>query len=231
MALEVNSRGLCRGSGQRGGVLVVRGVSQARLDESLASFDAGATGAAMSKPSLIAGPGSGVVDVEFMPQTGNRRFVQSDEGAKQLDPGVSAFTHSGGHGLHEGLPAIWVNGMVTSVGRNQEAIRTPAFRESGGDREHDGVAERHDGTLHGLLRVMSVGDGVAGLQKVGCEELIDEGQRNDVVPQTAEMVAVPRSECDFPLVVLGAVVKTDRANDLVMAPGPIKRRDGVHAAR
>ncbi len=221
---------MIRGGGEGGGGFVGGGVGDTCEEEGFAAFDAGAAGAAVAGVAFVAGPGFGVVDVEAMAEGGDGGFVEVDEGAEEFDAGVGAFGHGGGHGVHEGFAAVGVDGVVAGMGGDDEGFGAAAFGEAGGDGEHDAVAEGDDGALHGFLGVMAVGDFAAGLKEVGGEELVDEGEWDDVVVEAAEVIAVPGGEGDFFGVVFGAVVKADGADDVVVLAGPVEGGDGIHAA-
>lgn len=218
------------GVGEGGGGFVVCGVGNPGEEEGFAAFDAGAAGAAVAGVAFVAGPGFAVVDVEAVAEPGDGGFVEVDEGAEQFDTGVGAFGHGGGHGVHEGFAAVGVDGVVAGVGGDDEGVRATTFSKAGGDGEHDGVAKGDDCALHGFLGVVAVGNLTAGLEEIGGEELVDEGKRNDVVVDPAEVIAMPGGEGDFFGVVLRAVVKADGADDFVVLTGPVEGGDGIHAA-
>ena len=64
---------------------------------------------------------------------------------------------------------------------DHHAPGTDAFGVAGGDREHDAVAERHDGLLHRLLGIVAIRDRAAGTQQVGFEQAVHEIQRHRLV--------------------------------------------------
>ena len=147
-----------RGGGQGSGGGVFGWILQPGEHEGLAPLDAGAAGATVNRPALVAGPGHAVVHAEAGADTGNASLVQADERPQQFDARVGALGHGDGHAQHEGLAAVGVNGVVAGVRGDDQRLRAAALGQAGGDGEHDAVAKGHHRALHVFLRVMPVRD-------------------------------------------------------------------------
>ena len=183
----------------------------------------------MEFAAFVAGVGLGEIDAELGSAGGDVFFALVDEGTVEGNFFVGAFGDGGGHGGHEGLAAIGVDGVVAGVGGDGEGAGAGAFGEAGGDGEHDAIAEGDDGLLHGKLFVVAIGNFAAGFEKIGGEELVHETEGNRFVPE-AEIGAVGFGEGDFAVVVLGAVIEADAGEHGAGGGGVVKGDDGIHPA-
>ena len=194
-----------------------------------AAFDAGATPAAVNFSALVAGPGAGEVDAQFVAAGGDVFLAHGNEGAHQFEIDVGALLDGVGHGLHEFLPAVGVDGVVSRVGGDDEAVGFTAFSEAGSDGEHDAIAEGNHGGFHVGFLVVAFRDVAPGLEEVGFEEVVDEVEFDGLV-RDAELLTVPGCKGDFAVVVFRPVVEGNSGGDFVLPGGVVEGGDGVHAA-
>lgn len=183
----------------------------------------------MDLATLVAGPGLGEVHPQFVPSGGDVLLSYGNEGADHLDPRVGALTNRLGHGSHELLPAVRVNGVIPRMRGDDEPLGPPALGKSGGDGEHDAVSERDDSGLHGGLLVVSVGDLSSRSEEIGTEEFIHESKGDGLV-RDPEKPCLVLGKGDLLVVVLGAVVEADGTQDLVLPGGMVKGDDGIHSS-
>lgn len=115
------------------------------------------------------------------------------------------------------------------MGSDYKSFRLNAFRVAGGNRQHDAVAERDDGLLHGFLGVMSIRYVAAGLEEVRFEEFIHESQGNRVMRNTLSL-GMDSGKGDFAGVVLRPVVERKAFDHFVVEQGVVKGGDRIHAA-
>ena len=209
---------------------ILRGINEACIDKGLAAFYASAAGAAVKVSTFVAGPRFAEVDTEVVAESRNGGLILVDEGAQQFHAGIRAFTHRSGHAVHEGLAAVGIDRVVATVRSNDQRPGSPALGDAAGNSEHDAVAKRDDGALHRPLFVMTIRNVTTALEKVGGKQFIHKRQRHCVMPDI-QMTTVPSREANFLVIVLRAVIKTQRTQDIVMPLRPVKRGDGIHAAR
>ena len=114
--------------------------------------------------------------------------------------------------------------------RDDESFRAPAFGETGGDGEHDAVAERHHRLLHGCRLVMPVGNLAPRPEQRGGEEPVNKVERDHLV-RHPEGVCVLGGEGNFAMIVFGAVIEAQHGRDLMAPARPVERRHRIHAAR
>ena len=119
--------------------------------------------------------------------------------------------------------------MIARVRGDHQALGADAFRVAGGDGEHDAVAERDDGLLHRLFRVMALRDVAAGLEKVGFEQAVHEIERDHLM-ENAGPISVEFRKRNLARVVLRAVVEGQASGHLVRAEHLVKRGDRIHPA-
>ena len=205
----------------------MRGVGQTGQEEGFAPFDAGAAFTAVNLAANVARPCLGKVNTEFLATHRDVRFRHRDEWTQHFNFCVGAKTNRVRYGLHEIFPAIRVNGVVAGVGRNDQSLGIQALGKSGGNREHDAIPERHDRLFHGLRFVVPFWNLTAALEQIRLEEVAHEIQGDDLVGN-AEPLAMMGGERDFPVVVLGAVMKADRTNHPIPLVCLVEGSHGIH---
>jgi hypothetical protein len=110
------------------------------------------------------------------------------------------------------------------------ALGADAFGETGGDGEHDAIAERDDGLFHRFLGVVAVRDRAAGAEEVGFEQAVHEIQVDRVMGD-AMTVRVEFGEGDFAVRCVSSRSRTTRqAATSCDAERLVKHRDGIHTA-
>jgi hypothetical protein len=214
---------------ERWGLFVNRGIGNTGEQERLTALDAGAADPAMDFAALVAGPRFRKINTEFRSPPGDSGLVGVNEGTEQFHLGVGAFLHGLAHALHELFAAIRVNGVVSRVGGDHQSFCFNAFRISGGNRQHDTIAERDHGFLHGFLGVMPFRYVAAGLEEVRFEQFVHESQGNRVVGD-APPLGMEAGERDFTVVVLRSVIERKAPHHLVVEQGVVKNGDGIHSA-
>ncbi|SPE56927.1 hypothetical protein SBV1_260022 [Verrucomicrobia bacterium] len=212
---------------QRRGVGVNRGVGQARQQEGFTALDARAAGATVDGAAFVTGPGFREIHPELMTAPGYLGLRTVDERAEDFDVGVRSEADRIGNRPHEILTAVRVDGVVAGVGRDDESLGLDRFGKAAGDREHDPVPERDNSLLHLSLFVMALGNGAARFEQVGLEKLAHKIEWDDPV-RNSQPLAVEGREGDFLVVVFGAVIEAERADDLVSCVGFVERGDRVH---
>ena len=120
--------------------------------------------------------------------------------------------------------------MVAAMRRNDQPRRTPAFGETGGDGEHDAVAERHHRLFHGRRLVMPVGNLTSRPEQRGGKEPVHKVERDHLV-RHPEDVRVLGGEGNFAVIVLCAIIEAQHGRDFMVPVRPVERRHRIHAAR
>ena len=119
----------------------------------------------MAFATAVAGPGFGVVNAEVAPTGGNLTLGEMGEGTEQGDAGEGARLGSAAHRLHKLRPAVGIDGVVAAVVGHHDKLQAVALGDAHGYRQHDAVAEWHDGGLHVVSGIVAVGDLLPTLQQ------------------------------------------------------------------
>lgn len=183
----------------------------------------------MDLTTLVAGPGLGEVHPKLVPPGGDVLLPDGDEWAKHLDSHVGALPDRLGHGCHELLPAVRVDGVIPRMGGDDQPLGLAALGESGGDGEHNAVSERDHGGFHGRLLVVPIRNLATGLEEVGGKEIVHKVQSDSLMGNTKQPSMVP-GEGNLAVVVLRAVVETDGPHDLVFPGSMVESYDRVHSS-
>ena len=109
-------------------------------------------------------------------------------------------------------------------------FRAQTFRVAGAKGKEDAVPKGHDGFLHGLLLVVTVGDPAAGFEQIRLESFGEEGERHDAVGNPKGAALVSRTG-KFAGVVFSAVVETEGGHHLLRGSHMVEDGDGVEPAR
>ncbi len=182
----------------------------------------------MKKAALVAGPGAGVVDLEFRASTNDGCFVHGHEGAEELDLGIGAGLDGLGHGVEKILTAIGIDGVISGMGGDGDSFGFDTFRVACGEGEENSVTERNDGFFHRLLFVMAVGDFAAGFKQIGFESLRKEGERHDLILNAEEATLVGGTG-KFAGVMFGPVIKAEGGDHLFRGGHVMKDGDRIKA--
>jgi len=104
--------------------------------------------------------------------------------------------------------------MIAGMRGDDHGLRTGAFGETGGDGEHDAVAERNDGLFHRFLGMVAVRNRAAGAEQIGFEKTVHEIQRDDMMGDSMAHRMQFR-ERDLAGVVLGPIVEGQAGEHIV----------------
>lgn len=88
----------------------------------------------------------------------DRRFGNIDIGCKQFHAGITVqrFVLHMLESIDKARPAVWINEVVAAMHGDGNGICFLCGRQTERDCQHDSIAVRHDGGLHGLLGVVAV---------------------------------------------------------------------------
>ena len=125
-------------------ILIDGGIRDAGLAEGIASFEAGGAYTAVVFTSLVATPGLGIVDAQFLASPRDVGFGEVGIGCEQLHAVPGAGLCGLVHGLDELGPAVGIESMVTPVIGHHDILQSVVLSKSGSYREHDTVAEGYD---------------------------------------------------------------------------------------
>lgn len=182
----------------------------------------------MDLPSLVATPGLGVVEAQFLSLTGDIPLGEVGVRGLQRDALVGARRNGRAHRRHEGRTAIRIDGMVAAMVRHHHMLQPIGLRQPRHDGEHDTIAERHDGRFHVLLVVITLRDGLRTLQQGATEILLHEGERNGDMLD-AQFLAMVTRERDLLVVMVAAVMEGNRQGDIILVV--VEHGRAVHATR
>lgn len=202
------------------GADIVGRVGHSGSGEGFLSLAAGGALAAVQLAAAVAGIGVGKVNTELCADGGDFCLGVGDEGTQDLQMGVGAVRDGCGHGSHEFLAAVGVEGVVASVGCNDEPGGAFAFGNACGNGQEDAVAEGNDGLLHVLFCVVGGGDGIRPAEQ-GAFQVGRNGAQVNFVVRHAAMPGLPAGTGEFPFRMVAAVVEGKGADHLVVAQRPM----------
>lgn len=198
-------------------------------EERLAALAAGGAAAAVEVAAAVAGVGVGKINTKLVAEGDNLPFAEVDEGTQDFQLGVGAKADGAGHGLHEVLPAIGVDGVIPGVGGDDNARGAVAFRNASGHGQKDAVAEGNDGLFHVFRGVVFRGDGIGTAQQ-GAVQVRGNGGDVNLMVGDAEMFRLPAGAGEFMAGVVAAVVKCQGSGYLVVPAGPMESGGGIQPA-
>ena len=205
------------------------GVGDAGGGEGFAALAAGGALAAVEFAAAVAGVGVGEIHTELGAGGGYFCLGAGDEGAQNLQIRVGAVGNGGRHGCHELLPAVGVDGVVATVGGDDQSFCTLAFGDAGGNGQKNAVAEGDDGLFHVLLGVVAGGNGICPAQQ-GAFQMRRDGTQVDFVVGHAAVLSLPAGAGQFSGGVVAAVVEGKGADHLVVAQRPVQGGGGIQPA-
>ena len=197
--------------------------------EGFAALAAGGALAAVLLAAAVAGVGVGEVLTELGAGGGYFRLGAGDEGTQNLQIRVGAVGDSGRHGCHELLPAVGVDGVVATVGGDDQPFGTLAFGNAGGNGQENAVAEGDNCLLHVLLGIAAGGNGIRSAQQ-GTFQMRRDGAEVDFVVGHAAVLSLPAGAVQLAGGVVAAVVEGKGADHLVVAQRPVQGGGGIQPA-
>ena len=122
---------------------------------------------------------------------------------------------------------IGINGVVAAVIGNKNLSQAIAFGYACRHCEHHAVAKRHNGRLHILLVVTTVGYAFATLQQATLKVLVHKAKRYNHM-RNAQTLAMQGRQRQFVVVMVAAIVERNAQCNLVFLF--VKQRNAVHSA-
>ena len=176
--------------------------------------------------ALVAAPCLGIVDAEALSDACDVCLGDGGVGCHNPYADVCARLSRRVDGFDEVLTAVGIDGVVASVVGDKHLGQSVALGDAHGDGEHYAVTEGHDGGLHVLVLVVSLGDGVGSGEEARLEVLVHEVQWDGDVLD-AQPFAMHLGEGYLACVVVAAIVEGNAHGYLVLVF--IEQGDAVHS--
>ena len=115
--------------------------------------------------AFVAAPGFGVVDAKLLAYPCYVAFGYLGVWGNNLDVVVGSCIGSAVYRLDKLGAAVGIYGVVAAMVGNKYLVEVVALGYAYGYRQHDAVAERHNGRLHIVVGIMALGDGIGTVKQ------------------------------------------------------------------
>ncbi|QTK82456.1 Hypothetical protein AT6N2_L1732 [Agrobacterium tumefaciens] len=211
-------------------VLIIGRVGHASQMKGLTPFHACAAAAAVAYAALVTGPCFAKRRAVFYAIVHDGRLGNGDIGREEFHISI-AFKRVRLHGIEavdEARPAVGVDEMIAAVNGNRHCIRLLCGSQPERDGEHDGIAVRHHGGTHRLLRIMPVRH-LHIIGQCGTGEVRADGSDIDDMMRHTEPSGAIGGKIQFLPVAL-AIIEGDESKKVMFRGDFMRKRNGVQSA-
>ena len=177
--------------------------------------------------TLVAAPGLGIVYAQRLAVAGYVALGDVGIGSQHLYAGICSQPRSFRHGADKLRSAVGVDGVVAAVIGHHHIFQPVRLSHTCRYREHDAIAEGHNGRFHILFIIVALGDGLGALQERTLEILVHKSQI-DYDMLDAQALAVHGGKGNLTRIVIAAIIKRDTQRYTLLVF--IEHGDAVHAS-